>query len=78
MLTPFFLSLLFLTTIISLVIYQRTNNEIHLVLSVFTAVIFLIWSFAIAHWFIHILALSALLLIKNPLLNLKPVKINND
>jgi len=59
-----FMTLLFLTTIVSIFIYRRTNQEIHLVLAIFTAIILIIWGFAVAHWSIHILALLTLLCIR--------------
>lgn len=70
-----FLTMLLLTTITSTFLYQRTNQEIHLVLALFTAIIFLIWALAIAHWSIHILALLALLYIRIPVFTTKTVKI---
>ncbi|BAQ61676.1 hypothetical protein GM3708_2082 [Geminocystis sp. NIES-3708] len=72
---PLFLTMLLLTTITSIFIYQRTNQEVHLVLALFTAIIFLIWGLAIAHWSIHILALLALLCIRIPLFSPKTIKI---
>ncbi len=59
-----FMTLLFLTTIASIRIYKRTNQEIHLVLAIFTSIILVIWGFAVAHWSIHILALLILLCIR--------------
>lgn len=75
MMIPLFMTLLLLTTIASIFIYQRTNQEIHLLLSLFTAIIFLIWGLAIAHWSIHILALLTLLCIRIPVFSPKTVKI---
>ncbi|WP_066346272.1 hypothetical protein [Geminocystis sp. NIES-3708] len=75
MMIPLFLTMLLLTTITSIFIYQRTNQEVHLVLALFTAIIFLIWGLAIAHWSIHILALLALLCIRIPLFSPKTIKI---
>lgn len=77
MIIPVFLTLLLLTTIASVFLYKRTNHEIHLVLGIFTFIIFLIWSLAVAHWSIHILALSVLLLVRIPVLTPKTVSIND-
>ena len=66
MLASLFLFLLLFTTIASAYLYQRTKHEIHLVLSIFTAIVFLIWGLVIAHWSIHAFALLALLLIRVP------------
>jgi hypothetical protein len=75
MMIPLFITLLLLTTIVSVFLYQHTNQEIYLVLALFTAVIFLIWGLAIAHWSVHILALLALLCIPIPVLSPKTVKV---
>jgi predicted membrane protein len=75
MMIPLFMTLLLLTTIASIFIYQRTNQEVHLVLAIFTAIIFLIWGLAIAHWSIHILALLTLFCIRIPVFSSKTVKI---
>ena len=56
-----FLILLLFTIISSALIYKRTRQDIHLILSIAMAIIFLIWSLAIAHWSVHIFALIALL-----------------
>ncbi|MGI0482129.1 hypothetical protein ACN4EE_15255 [Geminocystis sp. CENA526] len=72
-----FMILLLLMSIISVIIYKRTNQEIHLVLTIFTAVILVIWGFAVAHWSIHLLALLTLLCIRIPVFAPKIVKIRN-
>ena len=66
MLVSLFMILLLVTTIVSAFIYQRTRQDIHLILSICTAIIFVIWGLAIAHWSIHIFALLALLCIRIP------------
>lgn len=73
-----FMTLLFLTSIASIFIYRRTNQEIHLVLAIFTAIILLIWGFAVAHWSIHILALLTLFCIRIPIFTPKTVKISQE
>jgi len=75
MLIPAFMTLLFITTIASVFIYQRTNQDIHLILAIFTASIFIIWGLAIAHWAVHILALVGLLCIRIPVFTPKTVRI---
>ncbi|BAQ66257.1 hypothetical protein GM3709_3022 [Geminocystis sp. NIES-3709] len=47
-------------------------------LAIFTAVIFIIWGFAMAHWSIHMIALLTLLCIRIPVFNTKTVKITNS
>lgn len=75
MLIPIFMTLLFFTTIASVFIYQRTNQDIHLILAIFTASVFIIWGLAIAHWTIHMFALLALLCIRIPVFTPKTVRI---
>jgi len=73
-----FMSLLLLTTIVSALIYQRTNQEIHLVLSIFTAIVLMVWGLAVAHWSIHIIALLTLLCIRIPIFQSKPLNLSNN
>lgn len=73
-----FMTLLFLTSIASILIYRRTNQEIHLVLAIFTAIILTIWGFAVAHWSIHILALFVLLWVRIPIFTPKTIKISQE
>jgi multidrug efflux pump subunit AcrB len=70
--------LLLFTTILSAFIYQRTRQDIHLMLSIFTAIIFVVWGLAIAHWSIHIFALLALLCIRIPEFRAKTVEAYNS
>lgn len=51
---------LLIIALVSIWYYQRTANDIYRVLSAMTAVICLIWGFAIAHWSIHLLSLLLL------------------
>ncbi|MFB6277003.1 MAG: hypothetical protein ABEI32_12770 [Halothece sp.] len=51
---------LLIIALVSIWYYQRTANDIYCVLSAMTAVICLIWGFAIAHWSIHLLSLLLL------------------
>ena len=62
-----FLLLLFITALVSIVIYLRTDNDIFALLGVGMTITCLIWGLVIAHWSIHILALFALLFIGKPL-----------
>ena len=66
MLISLFMILLLMTTVISTIIYQRTRNDIHLMLSICSATIFVICGLTIVHWSIHILALLALFCIRIP------------
>ncbi len=75
MLISLFLILLLLTTIVNAVFYQRTRQDIHLILSIVTGIIFVIWGLVIAHWTIHIFALLALLCIRIPEFKTKAVKV---
>jgi multidrug efflux pump subunit AcrB len=68
--------LLFVTALVSIFLYQRTNQEIYLVLSVSSAIICLLWGLAIAHWAIHLVSLLALLFLRTPVL--KTVEIYED
>ncbi|MBL1209910.1 MAG: hypothetical protein FWJ34_09505 [Geminocystis sp. GBBB08] len=72
------MTLLLLTAIISFFLYQRTNQEIHLMLAIVTTIVFLVWVLAIAHWSIHILALLTLLCIRIPTLSPKIVKVYEE
>ena len=58
--------LLFVTALVSIVIYLRTDNDIFALLGVGMTITCLIWGLVIAHWSIHILALLALLFIGKP------------
>ena len=58
--------LLFVSAIISIVIYLRTSNDIFALLAVVTSLACIIWGLVIAHWSIHLLALLALLFIGKP------------
>ena len=73
---PMFPLLLLVTALISALLYQRTNQEIHLVLAVASAAVCLVWGLIIAHWSIHLLSLLALFFFRDPIL--KTVEIYND
>ena len=77
MLISLFMVLLIFTTIISALIYQRTSQDIHLILSFCTGIAFVILSLAIAHWTIHLLALLALFCIRIPEFRANTIKIND-
>ncbi len=78
MMISVFLTLLFLSTFISLLLYLRTNQDIHLVLAFFCGTIFLIWSLVVAHWSIHLLSLLVLLCLRIPFSNPKTVEIYEE
>lgn len=77
MLISLFMVLLIFTTIISALIYQRTNQDIHLILSFCTGIAFLVLSLVIAHWTIHLLALLALFCIRIPEFRANTIEIND-
>lgn len=58
--------LLFVSAIISILIYLRTSNDIFALLGVGMTLCCLIWGLVVAHWSIHILALLALLFLGKP------------
>lgn len=53
--------LLLFVTIGSIWWYSRTHHEIYRVLAAALAIVFLVWSFAVAHWSLHLLGLLLLL-----------------
>ncbi len=57
--------------------FPRTRQDIHLMLSIFTAIIFVIWGLAIAHWTVHIFALLALFCIRTPEFKPNTVELND-
>ena len=77
MLIALFMILLLFTTILSAFIYQRTSQDIHLMLSIFTGITFIIWGLVIAHWTIHLFALLALFFIRIPEFRANAIKIND-
>lgn len=66
MLLPVFPLLMLITTLGSVFLYFRTNNDIFAVLSAVLAIACLIWGLVVAHWSIHLLCLSALLCLRKP------------
>jgi hypothetical protein len=70
---PIFPILLLITALISICLYQRTDQEIHLVLAIFSAIIGLIWGLIIAHWSIHLFSLLVLICLPTPILKNKTV-----
>lgn len=60
MMLPILPLLLLVVALGSIVLYQRTTNDIYQVLAAGTAIVCLIWGFAIAHWSIHLLSLILL------------------
>lgn len=58
--------LLFVTAIGSIIIYLRTDSDIFSLLAVGMSISCLIWGLIIAHWFVHLLALLAVLFIGRP------------
>jgi len=64
MMLPVFPLLLLSIAIGSILLYQRVSHELWRVLAAGTAIVCLIWGFAIAHWSIHLLSLVVLLKFK--------------
>ncbi|MDJ0744244.1 MAG: hypothetical protein QNJ32_12890 [Xenococcaceae cyanobacterium MO_167.B27] len=58
--------LMLATTIGSVIWYLRTNNDIFAVLAVGMALACLVWGLVVSHWSIHLLALLALLFLRQP------------
>ena len=63
---PMFPLLMFITTLVSIILYLRTANDIFGVLSVVMAISCLMWGLVVAHWSFLLLALAALLFIRKP------------
>ncbi len=61
MLFPLLPIILLSIALLNIIIYQKTNHELTRVLTATTAIVTLIWGFAIAHWSIHLLCLVLLL-----------------
>jgi hypothetical protein len=78
MMVSLFLTLLFLSTFISLLLYLRTNQDIHLVLAFFCGIIFLIWSLVVAHWSVHLVSLLALLCLRIPFFNPQVIEVYEE
>ncbi|WP_013320469.1 hypothetical protein [Gloeothece verrucosa] len=76
MMLPIFPLLLLITSIGSVVWYQKTDNDIFGALAVTCAAVCLIWGLVIAHWSIHLLGLLVLLKFRPPILEW--VQIKND
>ncbi len=58
--------LLFITAVISVLLYLRTANDIFALLAVGMTITCLIWGLIMVHWSIHLLALLALLFLGKP------------
>lgn len=61
-----FALVMFLATISSLVLYFRTASDIFGLLAIVGAIACLLWGLVVAHWFVHLLALMALLILRKP------------
>lgn len=66
MLLPAFPLLMLITTLGSVFLYFRTNNDIFAVLTTVLAIACLIWGLVVAHWSIHLLCLFALFFLRKP------------
>ena len=75
MLLPTFPILLLVTAVASIVMYNKTTQEIFGVLAVATAIVCLIWGVVIAHWSVNLLALIMVLRLRMPIVRLVESKI---
>ena len=75
MIIPIFPLLFLMTALISIVLYQRSNQEIYLVLAIASGIIFVIWGLTLSHWLIHLLCLLALVSLRIPVFQPKTVNI---
>ncbi len=77
MMLPIFPLLFLITSIGSVVWYQRTGNDIFGVLAFASALACVIWGLVISHWLIHILSLIILLRFRTPILSVIQVKVDS-
>jgi hypothetical protein len=77
MILPVFPILLLLTAAISIVLYHRTRQDIHLVLAFSSAIVCFLWGLMIAHWSIHLLSLLILVCFRTPVFKSKPIQVYN-
>lgn len=77
MMLPIFPLLFLLTSLGSLLWYQRTDNDIFGVLAAASALACVIWGLVISHWLIHILSLIVLLKFRTPILSAIQVKVSS-
>ena len=77
MMLPVFPLLFFVTSIGSILWYQRTDNDIFGVLAAASALTCLIWGLVIAHWLVHLVSLIVLLRFRSPILNAIQVEVSN-
>lgn len=78
MMTSIFLFFFLITTLISAFLYHRTNQEVHLVLAVFSGIVCLLWGLIVAHWSILLISLLVLLSIPTPIIKPKAVNIYHN
>ncbi|ACK64915.1 conserved hypothetical protein [Rippkaea orientalis PCC 8801] len=76
MMLPIFPLLLLVTSIGSILWYQRTDNDIFGVLAVASALAGVIWGLVIAHWSIHLISLLVLLKFRSPIFSAIQVKVD--
>ncbi|MGK7878729.1 MAG: hypothetical protein AB4060_01300 [Crocosphaera sp.] len=77
MMLPIFPLLFLITSIGSVIWYQRTGNDIFGVLACGSALACVIWGLVISHWLIHILSLIILLKFRTPIFDTIQVNINS-
>jgi hypothetical protein len=77
MMLPVFPFLFFIISIGSIFWYQRTDNDIFVVLAAASAFTCLIWGLIIVHWSIQLLSLIVLLRFGSPVFNAIQVKVSD-
>lgn len=75
---PIFPLLFLMTSIGSILWYQRTENDIFGVLAVASALACVIWGLVISHWLIHLLSLIVLLTLRTPIFSAIQVKVKSQ
>ncbi len=78
MMLPLFPLLLLITSVWSILWYQKSDNDIFGVLGATSAIIGLIWGLIIAHWSINLIGLLVLLYFRSSFFSTVPIKINQD
>ncbi|CAO5070141.1 hypothetical protein N0824_02294 [Microcystis sp. 0824] len=66
MFSPLFPLLLLLLSFLSLLWYQKTDNDIFKALAVSSLIFAIIWGLILVHWSIHLLGLLLLLKFRSP------------
>ncbi len=78
MITSVFLFLFLVSILISVLIYQRTNQEVYLILAVLSGISAFILGLTLVHWSIHLLTLIALVCFPIPIYQGKTINISDE